>query len=70
MLWKTDKDFFKSPGIREKLVETLHCDNPDCSSQILHRFIHFAEKKAMDISGISEATIEKFIERGLLKDIP
>lgn len=49
------------------MIETLHCDNPECSSQILHRFIHFAGKKAMDISGISEATIERFIEKGFLK---
>ena len=50
-----------------RVIETLHCDNPECSSQILHRFIHFAGKKAMDISGISEATIERFIEKGFLK---
>lgn len=49
-----------------RLIETLHCDNKDCGSQIIHRFIHFAGKKAMDISGISEATIAKFIERGYL----
>ncbi|NBI85499.1 NAD-dependent DNA ligase LigA [Lachnospiraceae bacterium] len=58
---------FSRAGDKGKLVETLHCDNPDCSSQILHKFIHFAEKKAMDISGISEATIEKFMEMGFLK---
>lgn len=58
---------FSRAGNKGRLVETLHCDNPDCSSQILHKFIHFAEKKAMDISGISEATIEKFIEMGFLK---
>lgn len=52
---------------RGRVIETLHCDNPECNSQILHRFIHFAGKKAMDISGISEATIERFIEKGFLK---
>lgn len=45
----------------------LHCDNPECGSQILHKFVHFAEKKAMDISGISEAAIERFIKEGFLK---
>lgn len=58
---------FSRAGDKGRLVETLHCDNPDCSSQVLHKFIHFAGKKAMDISGISEATIEKFIEMGFLK---
>lgn len=37
-----------------RLVETLYCDNPDCSSQILHKFIHFVEKKAMDIPMIGK----------------
>lgn len=58
---------FSRAGDKGRLIETLHCDNPDCSSQILHKFIHFAEKKAIDISGISEATIERFIEMGFLK---
>ena len=36
---------FSRAGDKGRLVETLHCDNPGCSSQILHKFIHFAEKK-------------------------
>ena len=58
---------FSRAGDKGRLIETLHCDNAECSSQILHKFIHFAGKKAMDISGISEATIERFIEKGFLK---
>ncbi len=58
---------FSRAGDKGRLIETLHCDNPDCSSQILHKFVHFAEKKAMDISGISESIIERFIEMGFLK---
>ena len=58
---------FSRAGDRGKLIETLHCDNAECSSQILHKFIHFAGKKAMDISGISEATIERFMKEGCLK---
>jgi DNA ligase (NAD+) len=49
-----------------RTVETLHCDNPDCGSQILRKFRHFASKKAMDLSGISEATLAKFIGLGYL----
>ena len=58
---------FSRAGDKGRLIETLHCDNPVCGSRTLHKFIHFAGKKAMDISGISEATIEKFIEKGFLK---
>lgn len=36
-----------------RLIETLHCDNPDCESQLLRRFVHFVSKKAMDIRGLS-----------------
>lgn len=50
-----------------RIVETLHCDNPDCGSRILKKFVHFAEKKAMNITGLSEATLEKFIDLGYLK---
>lgn len=53
-------------GDKGRLIETLHCDNPDCGNRILNKFVHFAEKKAMDISGISEATISSFMERGFL----
>lgn len=53
-------------GDKGRLIETLHCDNPDCGNRIIRKFVHFAGKKAMDISGISEATIARFIERGFL----
>ena len=32
----------------------------------LRRFVHFASKKAMDIEGLSEATLERLIARGWL----
>lgn len=48
-------------------METLHCDNPECGSRILQRFVHFTEKKAMNIKGISEATLDQLIQLGALK---
>lgn len=51
-----------------KLTKTLFCHNPDCASQNLRRFVHFVSKKAMDIEGLSEATLEQFITRGWLQD--
>ena len=50
-----------------RLIETLHCDNTDCKSRILQKFVHFAEKKAMNITGLSEATLEKLIDAGFLQ---
>jgi len=51
---------------KNKITETLYCDNPDCAMQRLRQFVHFVSKKAMDIEGLSEATLEKFIGRGWL----
>ncbi|MCI8471475.1 MAG: NAD-dependent DNA ligase LigA [Clostridiales bacterium] len=48
--------------------KTLFCDNPDCDMRHLRRFAHFVSKKAMDIEGLSEATLERFIGRGWLHD--
>ena len=53
-------------GSGGRIIETLHCDNTDCRNQLLRKLVHFAGKKAMDISGISEAVIDRFIEKGLL----
>lgn len=52
---------------KNRIVETLHCDNQLCPDRILKQFVHFAEKKAMNIVGLSEATLAKFIELGYLK---
>ncbi len=51
-----------------KLTKTLFCHNPNCASQNLRKFVHFVSKKAMDIEGLSEATLEQFISRGWLHD--
>ncbi len=54
-------------GDKGRMVETLHCDNPGCGSRILQKFVHFAEKKAMNIRGLSEATLDQLIRLGALK---
>ena len=58
----------ESNGDKGRVVQTLHCDNSGCSTQRLRQFVHFAGKKAMDIEGLSEATLEKFISKGWLND--
>ena len=49
-----------------RIVETVHCNNSACDSQILRKFEHFVGKKAMDIEGLSLATLERFLELGYL----
>ena len=58
---------YSRAGDRGRIVETLHCDNPECGSRILQRFVHFAEKKAMNIKGLSETTLDQLIRLGALK---
>lgn len=53
-------------GDKGRIIETLHCDNPDCETQWLRQLIHFAGKKAMDIKDLSTATLAKFQECGWL----
>jgi DNA ligase (NAD+) len=50
-------------------TETLHCINPNCSAKLSQTIKHFCSKKAMDITDCSIKTIEKFIEKGFIKDI-
>lgn len=54
-------------GSKSGMTMTLHCDNAQCGTRRLRKFVHFAGKKAMDIEGLSEATLEKLIGRGWLR---
>ncbi len=49
-------------------AEALYCTNPDCQAKHIKRFAHFVTRNAMNIDGISEQTLEKFIDRGFIKD--
>lgn len=46
--------------------EVLICTNDDCKGKLLGKLTHFASKNAMNIDGLSEATLEKFINLGWL----
>lgn len=48
----------------EKVTKTLFCDNQNCETRRLRQFVHFVSQKAMNIEGLSEATLEKFIGKG------
>ncbi len=51
----------------ENQVMTLYCTNPDCPAKQIKSFAHFVARDAMNIEGLSEATIEKFVGRGFVK---
>lgn len=48
-------------------VMTLHCLNDDCPAKSVKRFTLLVGRNALDIDGVSEATMERFIDDGLVK---
>ena len=54
--------------IRENEVEALYCMNPDCAAKKIKAFTLFVSRDAMNIDGLSEATLEKFIASGYIHD--
>lgn len=50
-------------------IKTLYCTNPDCQAKHIKRFTLFVSRDAMNIDGLSEATIEKFIAEGLIHNL-
>ena len=52
----------------ENNTKTLYCMNPKCQAKLVKSFSLFASRDAMNIEGLSEATLEKFIINGYVKD--
>ena len=50
----------------ENGTETLNCPNPECPAKNIKLFSLFVSRNAMNIDGISEATLERFIAEGFL----
>ncbi len=48
--------------VQENDVKVLKCKNPECPAKKIKSFAHFAARDAMNIDGLSEATIEKLID--------
>ena len=48
-------------------VKSLYCINPHCQAKHVKSFAHFVSRDAMNMDGLSEATLEKFIQHGFLK---
>ncbi|MBO4835346.1 MAG: NAD-dependent DNA ligase LigA [Lachnospiraceae bacterium] len=52
----------------ENGVKTLLCPNPDCPAKKIKTFADFVSRNAMNIEGISEETLEKFIGHGFISE--
>ena len=49
-------------------AKALYCTNPECQAKHVKAFALFASRDALNIEGLSEATLEKFIDRGFIKE--
>ncbi|HOJ81160.1 MAG TPA: NAD-dependent DNA ligase LigA [Clostridiales bacterium] len=49
-------------------VKYLYCPNRNCAAKHIKKFTHFVSRDAMNIEGLSEATIEKFVAAGLVRE--
>ncbi len=49
-------------------VQTLYCVNADCPAKQIKAFALFVSRDAMNIEGLSEATLEKLVDLGLVKE--
>ena len=74
----TQSDTYKVPGRCPRCggeavitangdTKVLMCTNPSCPAKLLKAFTHFVSRDAMNIEGLSEATLERFIEMNLLQ---
>lgn len=50
-------------------VKSLYCVNPECLAKKIKSLTHFVGRNAMNIDGLSEATIEKFVQSGMIKEL-
>lgn len=49
-------------------AQSLYCTNEDCAAKKIKSFTLFVSRDAMNIDGLSEATLEKFLSRGFLQE--
>lgn len=55
--------------VKDNNSEVLVCTNDNCNGKLLDKFSHAVSRDALNIDGLSEATIEKFINLGWLNSI-
>lgn len=56
----------KTKLVTENSSTVLVCTNDNCKGKLLGKLTHFVSKNAINIDGLSEATLEKFVELGWL----
>jgi len=54
--------------IKQKEGEALYCLNSSCQAQLIGSLVHFCSRDAMNIEGLSEQTLEKWVNKGFIED--
>ncbi|MCR5719167.1 MAG: NAD-dependent DNA ligase LigA [Lachnospiraceae bacterium] len=54
--------------VQEKETKSLYCTNDDCAAKQIKSFAHFVSRDAINIEGLSEATLEKFVDMGFIRE--
>ena len=49
-------------------VKSLYCVNAECPVKNVKKFTHFVSRDALNIEGLSEETLDKFVDRGFIKE--
>ncbi|MCP1108821.1 DNA ligase (NAD+) [Lachnospiraceae bacterium PF1-21] len=49
-------------------AQSLYCANPDCQAKHVGNFVHLVSRDALNVEGLSEATLTKFITHGFIKE--
>lgn len=49
-------------------VQSLYCNNPECDAKKIKSFTLFVSRDALNVDGLSESTLEKFLARGFLHE--
>lgn len=49
-------------------VQSLYCDNPDCDAKKIKSFTLLVSRDALNVDGLSESTLEKFLAKGFLHE--
>lgn len=50
-------------------IKMMLCPNPSCRAKLLDKLVNFCSRDAMDIKGLSEQTLSKFVEAGFINNI-
>ncbi len=53
--------------VKDNDTKVVVCDNEDCQGKLLGRLSHFVSKNAINIEGMSEATLEFMVNKGWIK---